>query len=102
MSYFIIQRAGKNDAVIGMSRMSMPSPGMHGPCKLNVRVNKEARTFTIARNPNVGFPVQWVDIYNGREITKVEFENYLEIELFTNLKDDWFNRFLKRYMRSGK
>lgn len=97
MAYFIIHKRSRSGAVIGMSWMDWPNPGLvGGMCKLMVTVNKEEHTFTLRRNRNTGIPIDWQDIYFAREITKAEYESYLEMKVFKGLKSGWFERFKKR------
>ena len=97
MAYFIIHKKDRSGAVIGMSWMGWPNPGLvSGMCKIMVRVDKDARTFEVNLNKNTGVPIKWEQVYFGREITKAEYESYIEMRVFRALKHEWFERWKKR------
>ena len=99
MEYFIIHRRDRNGGVIGMSKMSWPSATMHGPCIVRIRTDPKKRTFDVSVNRNKGLPIDWEQVFFGREITENEFNNYIEMQLFKRLRDSWLARFVKRYTK---
>ena len=97
MAYFIIHKRDRSGDVIGMSWMDWPTPGLvGGMCKLMVKVDKDAHTFSVNKNQNAGIPIDWKQIYFAREITKAEYESYLEMRVFRALRHGWFERWKKR------
>ena len=102
MRYYIIQKINRENTIIGMSRMPTPSVGMPVLCilKVDVTIVGDKHIVTISHNKNTVFPVTWEKIYVCREISKVEYENYIEFKLFTFVRDNWYDRFVKKFKRA--